>query len=86
MKQQKQLPLPHFLKFTSNMTPMVGFLLYDKKDDINIAIIKFPRLSCNLPTARGQRMEFIFHNSYPMLNFAVCIQTFNNVIVFCMLK
>ena len=55
-KQQKQLPLSHFLAFTSNLTPnwdqwSVPTKLYDKSDDINFDIIHFPHLDSNIPNA-----------------------------------
>jgi hypothetical protein len=52
-KLREQLPLLLFLTFTLHLTPMVSILPdYDKRDDFNFVIIKFPHLdSIYIPTA-----------------------------------
>ena len=48
----------HFLTFTSDFTPMVIFLTdSDKTDDFNFAIINFPHLDSNKPTALTYRIS-----------------------------
>ena len=88
MEQQKQLQLSLFLKFTLNLTPIVDFLLYDKRYYSNFAIVEFPRLYRNLPTTRGLHMGVYisYCYSYATLIFAVCIQSFNKFTVFCLLN
>ena len=58
-KEQKQLPLPHFLTFTSNLTPRVNFLpdFMTKETSICLLgiIINFPHICRNIPIAPAYR-------------------------------
>ena len=54
-KQHKQLHLPYLLTFTLyvifDTSGQLSTKLYDKRDDFNFAIIKFPHFDNNIPTA-----------------------------------
>ena len=65
--QRKELPLPHYLTYISNVIPMVNFLPDSKRKE-NTSILHlyifniFKVIYQELP-----RMQFIFHNSHVTL-------------------
>ena len=68
--QETQLPLPHFLIFTSHLTSIFNFLPDTVTSIFPLYIFHTTLIIIDKPLTR---MEFKFHTSHAMLELAVCI-------------
>jgi hypothetical protein len=80
--------LGFYLKFDTK-SPLSARLYYKKEDinfpldDFNFPILNFPHLDNNVPTCPSYAV-WVYQNV--KLELAVCIQTFYNVTIFCVLN